>query len=106
MIQPKGKVVHHGYRPGEFNILEIDELGMAAWCPDEFALAPPTQVHMQIRLKDVDIPMVVRFIGPDTLGWFIEQLANYRHYVWPDAPRVQIEPARPGTRRGRRSKKP
>lgn len=105
MIQPKGKVVHYGYRPGEAAYVQIDELHIAAWCPDDHALEPPTQVHMEIKIKDVEIPMMARFLGPDTLGWLIEQLANYRYYVWPDSPPVRVEdPASPKKPRRRRRK--
>ncbi len=78
------KIEDHGFRPGEVVYLEIGSLEVASWCPDDKAQVPPTQVHLLIRLKGIDIPQVMRFKGPDTLGILIEQLTRYRREVWPD----------------------
>lgn len=78
---------HHGPRPGIEVAYEIDSVNIAAWKPGPVGdPAKATQVHMAVRVKGLDLPMVIRFHGPDTLGEFIRQLVMYRSYVWPDAP--------------------
>ena len=45
------------------------------------------EVHILLQSSEVpDMPTpVMRFKGPDTLGFFIEELIAYRRAVWPDA---------------------
>lgn len=96
MPKPRGKAKRYGPTPNlKFAGLTIEEIVIAAWCPDKEAKEPPTQVHMKITVQGLeDFPFVVRFLSPDTLGFFIEELARYRKEVWPDAERVNI--AMPG----------
>ena len=64
-------------------------LHIAAWCPDDAAKLPPEQVHLIFVIPGLDdMPLVCRFKSPDTLGFLIEELANYRREVWPDAESV------------------
>ena len=45
------------------------------------------EVHLLLQssaISDMPTP-VMRFKGPDTLGFFIEELIAYRRSVWPDA---------------------
>jgi hypothetical protein len=85
MVKPKGKVTYGGFAPGLIEFLEIDELQIVSWCRDEKAQLPPEQVHLIQKIKDLDIPLVMRFKSPDTLGFLIEELARYRREVWPEA---------------------
>lgn len=91
MVKPRGTVKHGGFKPGLIQFGEIEELNIAAWCSDEEAQEPPTQVHLIITIEGLkEIPLVVRFHSPDTLGFIIEQLARYRHEVWPNAEPLEI----------------
>lgn len=38
-----------------------------------------------------DVPLVIRFKSPDTLGFVIEELAYYRREVWPDAEKIDLK---------------
>jgi hypothetical protein len=66
--------------------LEIEEVVVGAFCPDDEAKLPPIQVHVQIRLKGNPTPLVLRFKGPVSLDRFIAQLEWARGEVWPAAP--------------------
>lgn len=87
MVKPRGKVTYGGFQaaPRDTIEVEIDEIKIAAWCPDDLAQEPPEQVHFIFRLRDLDATFVIRYKGPDTLGFLIEELARYRREVWPDA---------------------
>ena len=62
---------------------------MAAWCRDDNATLPPEQVHLIQEIVGVnDVSVVMRFKGPDTLGFLIEELARFRREVWPDSEKV------------------
>lgn len=50
----------------------------------------PTQVHFVMKLDRFPYPLVVRYKGPDTLGFLIEELARYRKMVWPDAEELDL----------------
>ena len=63
---------------------EIEEIGIYAWCPDSQAKAPYEQVHLTLKLARSALAHVMRFTGPKTLGFFIEELAKYRRIVWPN----------------------
>jgi REP element-mobilizing transposase RayT len=56
------------------------------YSPDDKAQMPPEQVHFIIHLpaQMQAPPLVLRFKSPDTLGFFIEELAKYRREVWKD----------------------
>jgi hypothetical protein len=74
---------HYIELDGAFEILE--------WCPDDNAQQPPEQVHLVLPFKPMpDTSLVLRFKSPDTLGFIIEELARYRHSVWPDAEPLDI----------------
>lgn len=90
-IKPKGSVYRHGFKPGIAQFANIDRIEVAAWCPDQKAELPPTQVHLVQYLKDFDVPLVLRFLGPDTMGFLIEELIQYRRIVWPDSQKVKGE---------------
>jgi hypothetical protein len=90
MVKPRGVVVKHGYKPGLLQVLEVESTAIAAWCPDELAQQPAEQVHLILRVRGLDYPFVVRFLGPDTLGFFLEEMARYRREVWPDAEPLEM----------------
>lgn len=90
MVKPKGEVMRHGYMPGLLQVLEVESTEIATWCPDELAQQPAEQVHLILRVKGLGYPFVVRFLGPDTLGFLIEELARYRREVWPDAEPLEV----------------
>lgn len=91
MTEPRGKVEKKGFHPGLEHFLEISQITVAAWCPDECAQQPPEQVHLIIEIEDLeDYPMAVRFKSPDTLAFLIEEMVTYRRTVWPDAPPLDI----------------
>lgn len=80
-----------GFHPAQA-AMGIEELEIAAWCPDEKAQAKPEQVHVTIKIKGIDdMPLTMRFKSPDTLGFLIEELERYRRYVWPEAEQVKLE---------------
>lgn len=82
------KVEEHGFKPGGYAIFEIESITFAQWCPGPDGQGQPTQVHMEIRVKGLPTPLVMRFKGPDTLGKFIQQMQRHRCEVWPHVPRV------------------
>jgi hypothetical protein len=92
-IEPRGTVGrHYGWKPGIVDFVEIDELQIAAWSsgkPEE--KIPPTQVHLIHKIKGLDVKILLRFKGPDTLGFLIEELTKYRREVWPDSEKVKGE---------------
>lgn len=90
MTKPRGKIIRSNEpKPAHFPILEPD-IEIAAWCPDPDAQASPEEVHFIIKLGDGMPPLVMRFKSPDSLGFFIEELARYRYYVWPDAESLSL----------------
>ena len=84
--KPKGMTVDVRKGPMSANaaVREIEEVKILAWCPDSQAKAQPEQVHLQIKLKRSQLAQSLRFKSPQTLGFFIEELAEYRRFVWPD----------------------
>jgi hypothetical protein len=48
MVKPRGTVKHGGFKPGLMYFGEVEELNIAAWCPDEKAQEPPEQVHCEV----------------------------------------------------------
>ena len=91
MPKPRGEVTYGGFSSGLVKFLEVDETRIASWCPDDEAKLPPQQVHLIVKLKGLaDVPLVLRFKSPDTLGFFIEELARYRREVWPNAEVVEL----------------
>jgi hypothetical protein len=85
-IKPRGEVKRRvGFSPGLTQFHKSQGFEIAAWCPDDRAEEPPTQVHLIYHIEGFPAPVVVRFKSPDTLGFLIEELARYRREVWPDA---------------------
>jgi hypothetical protein len=94
MINPRGTVTRSTTPKKGFAKIGEPQIEIAAWCPDENAALPPEQVHFIIYwpVKMADLPpLVLRFKGPDTIGFFIEELARYRKTVWPAAEPVVLE---------------
>lgn len=73
----------NGPRPGYVKIGE-PTIEIGAWSPRNDG-KDPTQVHFVMKLNGLDTPLVLRYKSPDSLGFFIEELARYRKMVWPDA---------------------
>lgn len=92
MVKPRGKVTRRNKpAPGLVHFLDIDVLEIATWCPDTKAQLPAEQVHLILHIQDLeDIPFVIRFKSPDTLGFLIEELAAYRRQVWPAAEPLDV----------------
>lgn len=84
------KFIDHGFKPGGYAFFDIESLEIAQWCADDKAELPPSQVHMEIKIKGQSTPLIMRFKSPDTLGTFIEQLARHRREVWPNADQLTI----------------
>lgn len=78
--------------------LQIKELRITAWCPDEEAEEPPEQVHVIIRFKDeYELPdLVIRFKSPDGLNNFLRDMERMRDAVWPDWPEREFDAAYQG----------
>jgi hypothetical protein len=94
MVKPRGTVRQGGFSPGltQFAEVDLDELHIAAWCHDEQAKEPPEQVHVILKLRGLeDLPFLLRFKSPDTLGFLIEELVRYRREVWPEAEPLDLE---------------
>jgi hypothetical protein len=77
-------------QPGYRKVCLPEKIEISAWCPDADGKAPPEQVHFAIHLTGLDAPLLMRFKSPDTLGFFIEELARYRQAVWPEAEPVKV----------------
>lgn len=93
MVKPRGKI-KRSTTPKKADYLPIGEpqIEIAAWCPDDEAKLPPEQVHLIWRIPALeDMPMILRFKSPDTLGFLIEELTRYRRTVWPDCEPVDVE---------------
>lgn len=93
-IKPKGIVTRSNDPKEGFAKIGEPQVQIVAWCPDKYAKVPPTQVHFimhwPVELSDLP-PLVIRFKGPDTLGFFIEELMKYRRTVWPNCEKVTGE---------------
>ena len=92
-ITPRGKIERtKGPRLGYSLALE-PQIEILAWCPDDEAKVPPEQVHFVVSWPvGLDFPpLVIRFMSPDTLGFFIEELTRFRRFVWPDCKKVEGE---------------
>lgn len=94
MIKPRGTVTRTNTPKAGYARLGEPQFEIAAWCPDQEGNAKPEQVHFVIHWPaGMDLPpMALRFKSPDTLGFFIEELARYRALVWPDAQPIDIDP--------------
>jgi len=93
-IKPRAKVERSDKPKRAYLSLLEPQFEIVAWCPDDEAKAPPEQVHFLMhwpaQLGDLP-PIAIRFKSPDTLGFFIEELAKYRRIVWPDCEKVKGE---------------
>lgn len=92
-IKPRCKVNRDATPRRAYARIGEPQFEIAAWCEDDDAELPPSQVHFIIHwpVNMVLPPMAIRFLSPDTLGFFIEELTRYRRKVWPKAPKVQGE---------------
>lgn len=92
MVKPRGKIIRTNTpKPAETGVLGMPEVEISAWCRDPDALYPPEQVHLMIRIPGLEMPLIMRFKSPDTLGFLIEELTRYRRTVWPKSEKVQGE---------------
>lgn len=91
-IKPRGTTNRHkGFSPGLMQFFRVNEWSIAAWCPDDKAEKPPTQVHLILDIEGSKAQTLLRFKSPDTLGFLIEELARYRREVWPNAEPVSLD---------------
>lgn len=93
-IKPKGQVDRYNVsRPAITKIIE-PEFEIAAYSPGHEKNTRPTEVHFIIHWAADETrfpPMVIRFKGPDTIGFFIEELTKFRRFVWPNSEKVEGE---------------
>lgn len=93
-INPRCNVTRSNTPKAGFARLGEPQFEILAWCRDDKAQLPPEQVHFVVhwpaQLADLP-PLAIRFKGPDTLGFFIEELTRYRRVVWPDCEKVEGE---------------
>jgi len=94
MIKPKGQVTRSNTPKNGYIKLGEPQFEILAWCRDNEAKLPPEQVHFiahwPAQLADLP-PLAIRFRGPDTLGFFIEELIKYRRIVWPNSEKITGE---------------
>jgi len=94
MPDPKGKMKRSTEPKDAYQSLFEPGFEIAAWCRDKNAETPPEQVHFIVHWPvDFDDlpPLAIRFKGPDTLGFFIEELTRYRRKVWPHCELIEGE---------------
>lgn len=91
-IKPKGEVNRSDkvIKNLRFTYHNIAEFNIAAYSTDDKGETPPSQVHLLLKIEGLPSPAVLRFKGPDTLGFLIEELARYRAHVWSDAAPVDV----------------
>lgn len=92
-IKPAGQVTRSTTPRLGYAVIGEPQFEIVAWCPDDEAKLPPEQVHFILHLPAVmnAPPMVLRFKSPRTLGFFIEELIQYRRLVWQSADKVKGE---------------
>lgn len=94
MIKPKGEVTRSNMVQKAYTKTVEPQIEIKAWHPDEKAEMPAEQVHFIIHWPaplDGLPAIVLRFKGPDTLGFFIEELMRFRRHVWPESEKVTGE---------------
>lgn len=64
-------------------VFQIDQMKVAEFLPS--LPNAEMEVHLLLYVKGSDVPYLVRFKSPDTLGDWIEVLTKHRNRVWPDA---------------------
>ncbi|MCL4295753.1 MAG: hypothetical protein KJ077_08500 [Anaerolineae bacterium] len=91
MVKARGQVTRSTTPKRAYAQIGEPTVEIAAWCPDPDAKMPPEQVHFIMHLPGLEeLPLIMRFKSPDTLGFFIEELARYRKAVWPEAEQVNV----------------
>lgn len=92
MVKPRGRVQRHrGLKQVPYAYFEVESFEVAGWCPDAEAQEPMEQVHLLLHIKDLsEYPVIVCFKSSDTIGFMIEELAAFRHEVWPDAEPLDV----------------
>lgn len=92
MVKARGHVTRSTTPQRAYAQIGEPTVEIVAWCPDNEAKLPPEQVHFIMILPGLEeMPLVMRFKSPDSLGFFIEELARYRKTVWPNAEPVELE---------------
>ena len=91
MIKPRGHITRSNVPKEGYARIGEPTVQIVAWGPDLEGKAPPEQVHFIMHLPGLETPLVMRFKSPDSLGFFIEELARYRQKVWPEAEPVNVE---------------
>jgi len=92
MTKPRGLVFKSNTPKPAYVPLGNPEIEIAMWCPDVEARLPPEEVHLILHLPGLeDMPIVMRFFSPDTLGFLIEELIRYRREVWSDCQTLETE---------------
>lgn len=84
MVKARGTVTRSNIPKAGYARLGEPTVEIAAWSPRPNAEPPLEQVHFVMKLPGLDFPLIMRFKSPDSLGFFIEELARYRRVVWPD----------------------
>lgn len=67
-------------------IIGIEELTVGSWCPALNGKGPATQVHVYLKLVNIQEPLVLRFKSARGLDNFIDVLKRHRFDVWPHEP--------------------
>ena len=63
---------------------DIEEITVAEYHPQPDGQGLPTQVHMLLTVRGETLPLIMRFMGPDTLDQMIAALVRHRQSVWPE----------------------
>ncbi len=67
-------------------VFPIEEVEVASWTPERDGKGKCTQVHMILKARGAEHPMVVRFKSPVTLQNLIDSLIEHRDYVFGKKP--------------------
>jgi hypothetical protein len=66
-------------------ISEVDSMEVASWSPGwEGEEVPPTQVHVVLKVRGSNTPLVMRLKSRRATDELIAALVEHRDYVWPD----------------------
>lgn len=66
-----------GPAPAPIRGVDIDQFEVIEWCPNDTG-EDPTQVWLIMRTDKSEIPVVLRFKGPDTLDNLVRALTRHR----------------------------
>jgi len=89
MTKARGKVTRSTTPSQAYARFGEPEVEIAVWTPRPNGEPPYEQIHFIMKIPGLeDIPLIIRFKSPDTLGFFIEELTRYRKIVWPEAEAV------------------